>query len=203
MHRNGRNFAHMKLIDLSLNQYIEKAMDTSSVPGGGSVAALCGALSASLAVMVLNISGADDITCDLYDVHSDFLKENIDKDSSSFDDVLKAFKLPKDTDDEKKIRSAAIQRGYIKAIDVPLSTMEEAGKILSLMAEHLPLMGKEAFSDSLIAADLARTAVRGAAHTVRLNLASLKDKNLKASYENRMVRIERNAEKHFQRIQNY
>lgn len=203
MHRNGRNFAHMKLIDLSLNQYIEKAMDTSSVPGGGSVAALCGALSASLAVMVLSISGADDITCDLYDVHSDFLKENIDKDSSSFDDVLKAFKLPKDTDDEKKIRSAAIQRGYIKAIDVPLSTMEEAGKILSLMAEHLPLMGEEAFSDTLIAADLARTAVRGAAHTVRLNLASLKDKKLKVSYENRMVKIERNAEKHFQRIQNY
>lgn len=193
----------MKLIDLSLNQYIEKAMDKTSVPGGGSVAALCGALSASLAVMVLRLSGADDIICDLYDAHSEFLRENVDKDSTSFDDVLKAFKLPKDTEKDIKIRSDAIQKGYIKAIDVPLSTMEESGKILSLMAEHLPLMGEEAFSDTLIASDLARSAVRGAAHTVRLNLASLKDKNLKASYENRMVKIERNAEKHFQRIQNY
>ena len=132
----------MKLIDLSLNQYIEKAMDKTSVPGGGSVAALCGALSASLAVMVLRLSGVDDIICDLYDVHSEFLKENIDKDSSSFDDVLKAFKLPKDTEKDIKIRSDAIQKGYIKAIDVPLSTMEESGKILSLMAvsyTHLTL----------------------------------------------------------------
>lgn len=193
----------MKLIDLSLNQYIEKAMDKTSVPGGGSVAALCGALSASLAVMVLRLSGVDDIICDLYDVHSEFLKENIDKDSSSFDDVLKAFKLPKDTEKDIKIRSDAIQKGYIKAIDVPLSTMEESGKILSLMAEHLPLMGEEAFSDTLIASDLARSAVRGAAHTVRLNLASLRDEELKVSYENRMVKIERNAEKHFRMIQNY
>ncbi len=193
----------MKLIDLSLNQYIEKAMDKTSVPGGGSVAALCGALSASLAVMVLRLSGVDDIICDLYDVHSEFLKENIDKDSSSFDDVLKAFKLPKDTEKDIKIRSDAIQKGYIKAIDVPLSTMEESGKILSLMAEHLPLMGEEAFSDTLIASDLARSAVRGAAHTVRLNLASLRDEELKASYEKRMAQIEGNAEKHFRMIQNY
>lgn len=193
----------MKLVDLSLNQYIEKAMDKTSVPGGGSVAALCGALSASLAVMVLRLSGADDIICDLYDVHSEFLRENIDKDSTSFEDVLKAFKLPKDTEKDIKIRSDAIQKGYIKAIDVPLSTMEESGKVLSLMAEHLPLMGEEAFSDTLIASDLARSAVRGAAHTVRLNLASLRDEELKVSYEKRMAQIEGNAEKHFRMIQNY
>lgn len=193
----------MKLIDLSVSQYIEKAADKTSMPGGGSVAALCGALASSLAVMVLKLSGVDDITWGLYDVHSEFLQENIDKDSTSFDDVLKAFKLPKNTEEEIKIRSAAIQKGYIKAIDVPLSTMEEAGKVLDLMAKHLPLMGEEAFSDALIAADLARTALRGAAHTVRLNLASLKDETLKASYEKRMAQIERNAKIHYEAIQGF
>ena len=173
------------------------------MPGGGSVAALCGALASSLAVMVLKLSGVDDITWGLYDVHSEFLQENIDKDSTSFDDVLKAFKLPKNTEEETKIRSAAIQKGFIKAIDVPLSTMEEAGKVLDLMAKHLPLMGEEAFSDALIAADLARTALRGAAHTVRLNLASLKDETLKASYEKRMAQIEGNAKIHYEAIQGF
>lgn len=193
----------MKLIDLSVSQYIEKAADKTSMPGGGSVAALCGALASSLAVMVLKLSGVDDITWGLYDVHSEFLQENIDKDSTSFDDVLKAFKLPKNTEEEIKIRSAAIQKGYIKAIDVPLSTMEESGKVLDLMAKHLPLMGEEAFSDALIAADLARTALRGAAHTVRLNLASLKDETLKASYEKRMAQIEGNAKIHYEAIQGF
>lgn len=203
MYCNGRDYAYMKLIDLSVSQYIEKAADKTSMPGGGSVAALCGALASSLAVMVLKLSGVDDITWGLYDVHSEFLQENIDKDSTSFDDVLKAFKLPKNTEEETKIRSAAIQKGYIKAIDVPLSTMEEAGKVLDLMAKHLPLMGEEAFSDALIAADLARTALRGAAHTVRLNLASLKDETLKASYEKRMAQIERNAKIHYEAIQGF
>lgn len=203
MHCNGRDYAYMKLIDLSVSQYIEKAADKTSMPGGGSVAALCGALASSLAVMVLKLSGVDDITWGLYDVHSEFLQENIDKDSTSFDDVLKAFKLPKNTEEEIKIRSAAIQKGYIKAIDVPLSTMEESGKVLDLMAKHLPLMGEEAFSDALIAADLARTALRGAAHTVRLNLASLKDETLKASYEKRMAQIEGNAKIHYEAIQGF
>lgn len=193
----------MKLIDLSVGQYIEKAADKTSMPGGGSVAALCGALASSLAVMVLKLSGIDDITWGLYEVHSEFLQENIDKDSTSFDDVLKAYKLPKNTEEEIKIRSAAIQKGYIKAIDVPLSTMEEACKVLDLMAKHLPLMGEEAFSDALIAADLARTAVRGASHTVRLNLASLKDEELKASYEKRMAQIEGNATIHYEAIQGF
>lgn len=203
MYCDGRDYAYMKLIDLSVSQYIEKAADKTSMPGGGSVAALCGALASSLAVMVLKLSGVDDITWGLYDVHSEFLQENIDKDSTSFDDVLKAFKLPKNTEEETKIRSAAIQKGYIKAIDVPLSTMEEAGKVLDLMAKHLPLMGEEAFSDALIAADLARTALRGAAHTVRLNLASLKDETLKASYEKRMAQIEGNAKIHYEAIQGF
>lgn len=203
MHCNGRDYAYMKLIDLSVSQYIEKAADKTSMPGGGSVAALCGALASSLAVMVLKLSGVDDITWGLYDVHSEFLQENIDKDSTSFDDVLKAFKLPKNTEEEIKIRSAAIQKGYIKAIDVPLSTMEEAGKVLDLMAKHLPLVGEEAFSDALIAADLARTALRGAAHTVRLNLASLKDETLKASYEKRMAQIEGSAKIHYEAIQGF
>lgn len=203
MYCDGRDYAYMKLIDLSVSQYIEKAADKTSMPGGGSVAALCGALASSLAVMVLKLSGVDDITWGLYDVHSEFLQENIDKDSTSFDDVLKAFKLSKNTEEETKIRSAAIQKGYIKAIDVPLSTMEEAGKVLDLMAKHLPLMGEEAFSDALIAADLARTALRGAAHTVRLNLASLKDETLKASYEKRMAQIEGSAKIHYEAIQGF
>lgn len=175
----------MKLVDMRLTDYIKKAEDMTSVPGGGSIAALCGALSASLAAMVLNLSGAEDAATD-YGKYSEVLQKNIDDDSTSFDDVLKAFRMAKTTEEEKKIRSLAIQEGYKRAIDVPLSTMEAACGVVETLKAQEALIGDEALSDLYMAADLALTAFNGAKDTAMINVAALKDDATRSVYSEKI-----------------
>ena len=175
----------MKLVDMRLTDYIKKAEDKTSVPGGGSIAALCGALSASLAAMVLNLSGAEDAAKD-YEKYSEMLQKNIDDDSTSFDDVLKAFRMAKTTEEEKKIRSLAIQEGYKRAIDVPLSTMEAALGVVETLKAQEALIGDEALSDLYMAAGLALTAFNGAKDTAMINVAALKDDATRSVYSEKI-----------------
>ena len=175
----------MKLANMSLRDYIKKAEDTSSVPGGGSISALCGALAASLAAMVLNLSGAEE-QAKAYEKFSDTLLENIDEDSTSFDDVLKAFRMAKTTEEEKKIRNLAIEEGYKRAIDVPLSTMEAALGVVETLKAQEEFIGDEALSDLYMAADLALTAFNGAKDTAMLNVDALRDDATKSVYRERI-----------------
>lgn len=175
----------MKLANMSLRDYIKKAEDTSSVPGGGSISALCGALAASLAAMVLNLSGAEE-QAKAYEKFSDTLLENIDEDSTSFDDVLKAFRMAKTTEEEKKIRNLAIEEGYKRAIDVPLSTMEAVLGVVETLKAQEEFIGDEALSDLYMAADLALTAFNGAKDTAMLNVDALKDDATKSVYRERI-----------------
>lgn len=175
----------MKLANMSLRDYIKKAEDTSSVPGGGSISALCGALAASLAAMVLNLSGAEE-QAKAYEKFSDTLLENIDEDSTSFDDVLKAFRMEKTTEEEKKIRNLAIEEGYKRAIDVPLSTMEAALGVVETLKAQEEFIGDEALSDLYMAADLALTAFNGAKDTAMLNVDALRDDATKSVYRERI-----------------
>lgn len=175
----------MKLANMSLRDYIKKAEDTSSVPGGGSISALCGALAASLAAMVLNLSGAEE-QAKAYEKFSDTLLENIDEDSTSFDDVLKAFRMAKTTEEEKKIRNLAIEEGYKRAIDVPLSTMEAALGVVETLKAQEEFIGDEALSDLTMAADLALTAFNGAKDTAMLNVDALRDDATKSVYRERI-----------------
>lgn len=175
----------MKLADMRLSDYIKKAEDTSSVPGGGSIAALCGALAASLAAMVLNLSGAE-TQAKAYGKFSDRLRENIDEDSTSFDDVLKAFRMEKTTEEEKKMRNLAIEEGYKRAIDVPLSTMEASLGVVQTLKEQEEFIGDEALSDLYMAADLALTAFNGAKDTAMLNVAALKDEATGSVYREKI-----------------
>lgn len=184
----------MKLVDMSLYDYIIKAQDKSSVPGGGSVAALCGALAASLAAMVLNLSGAEDMAKE-YDIFSKQLRANIDDDSTSFDGVLKAFRMPKTTEEEKKARRLAIEEGYKEAIEVPILTMQSSCLIVERLIKHEAYIGDEALSDLYLAADLALTAFNGAKDTAMINVEALKDDATRAVYEDKIEDIiERMAE---------
>ncbi len=184
----------MKLVDMSLNDYIIKAQDKSSVPGGGSVAALCGALAASLAAMVLKLSGAEEQAKE-YDIFSKQLRRNIDDDSTSFDGVLKAFRMPKTTEEEKKARRLAIEEGYKEAIEVPILTMQSSCLIVERLIKHEAYIGDEALSDLYLAADLAITAFNGAKDTAMINIKALKDDATRAVYEDKIEDIiERMAE---------
>ena len=190
----------MKLVDMSLYDYIIKAQDKSSVPGGGSVAALCGALAASLAAMVLNLSGAEDMAKE-YDIFSKQLRANIDDDSTSFDGVLKAFRMPKTTEEEKKGRRLAIEEGYKEAIDVPILTMQSSYLIIYTLIKHEAYIGDEALSDLYLAADLALTAFNGAKDTAMINVEALKDDATRAVYEDKIESMMETMTEAYDRLQ--
>lgn len=190
----------MKLVDMSLNDYIIKAQDKISVPGGGSVAALCGALAASLAAMVLNLSGAEDMAKE-YDIFSKQLRANIDDDSTSFDGVLKAFRMPKTTEEEKKARRLAIEEGYKEAIDVPILTMQSSYLIIYTLIKHEAYIGDEALSDLYLAADLALTAFNGAKDTAMINVEALKDDATRAVYEDKIESMIETMTEAYDRLQ--
>lgn len=190
----------MKLVDMSLNDYIRKAQDKSSVPGGGSVAALCGALAASLAAMVLNLSGAEDMAKE-YDIFSEQLRANIDDDSTSFDGVLKAFRMPKTTEEEKKARRLVIEEGYKEAIDVPILTMQSSYLIIYTLIKHEAYIGDEALSDLYLAADLALTAFNGAKDTAMINVEALKDDATRAVYEDKIESMTETMTEAYDRLQ--
>jgi len=103
------------------------------------------------------------------------LLELVDEDTTAFNDVMKAFKMPKVTNEEKEVRSAAIQKGYKRAIDTPLST---AHCCIDVLRTALPVAqkgNKSSISDAGVGADMALSGLMGALMNVNINLPSIKD----------------------------
>lgn len=187
----------------TLQEFLATTASAEPVPGGGSVAALSGALAAALAEMVANLTLGKEkyqevetqMQADraaLTDSRERLLKL-IDTDAQAFDRVMQAFKLPKDTDAAKSTRAAAIQEGLKEAALVPMSIAEEA---LTLMerAERMVRSGNaNAVTDALVAAMMARTAVLSAALNVRINLGSIKDEDFVRRAAAQVEKLEQQA----------
>lgn len=170
---------------MKITEFLEATASDAPVPGGGSVAALSAGISASLVAMVANLTvgkknyeAVNDEMAGISAKATPCLQsfvEAIDKDAESFDAVMKAFKLPKETDEEKAARTEAIQTGMKAAANVPLETAREAFKLFELI-EPIVLRGNSnAVTDGAVAAMMARAAVLGAIYNVRINLGSIKD----------------------------
>lgn len=173
------------LLKYELGEFLEKAKDKTSIPGGGAICALSGSMAASLAIMVYELSRDKIegviIEKKIKEVEKSFLilRDNIDRDGSAFDRALKAFKLPKDTEEEREYRSLEIQEGYIEAIKVPLSTMEESVNLVKILRELALEASLHVLTDVDIAAGLIGSSVKGASITIDLNLKSIKNPQLK------------------------
>jgi formiminotetrahydrofolate cyclodeaminase len=178
------------LIDLNLNEFIEITASKEPVPGGGSVSALCGALSAALARMVADLTIGRKKYIDVEDemraivpVMSDArdkFTRYIDEDSDSYAAVMAAFGLPKETELQKEERSAAIQQATLGAAMVPLNVARLAVQIMDTIAILANKGNQNAVTDACVAMMAARTAALGAILNVRINIASLKDTELAA-----------------------
>lgn len=193
----------MKLADLSITSFLEKTASKEPVPGGGSIAALNAAIATALGTMVTNLTigrkkyagkEADmESAAERLNVQRKRLTELIDLDSEAYDRVFSAFKLPKETDEEKAYRSAAIEEATKHAAEIP---MEVAQTALRAMPDIL-YIGQEgnanAITDSCVAMMCARTAVRGALLNVRINLASLQDESYIDRMRNEAEEIEARA----------
>jgi len=176
----------MGLINQTLNEFAANLASGAPTPGGGSASAYAGALGVSLYIMVLEVEHTkSEDPAQLNKLVKELLplKERllvlVDLDTQAFDAVMKAFKLPKETEEEKATRRAAIQSAMVHAAEVPLETMNTALKAL-MMGEMVVEKGaKTAASDVGVGTLLLAAAIAGAGYNVEINLPSIKDEAIK------------------------
>jgi glutamate formiminotransferase/formiminotetrahydrofolate cyclodeaminase len=176
-----------KLVSLSLKSFANETASESPAPGGGSISAYLGALSASLATMVANLSshkrGWDDRWKEFSDYAAqgqllkDKLLQIVDEDTRAFNQIMNAFGLPKETDDEKKARRKAIQDATLHAIEVPFEAMKLSLHAMQLCEAMAELGNPNSVSDAGVGALAARAAVLGAFLNVKINGSGLDNKN--------------------------
>ena len=174
------------LVDLTVKEFLNKVAGSDPVPGGGSIAALNGAVASALAAMVANLT----IGKKGYEEHEELMKHisevalqvkdtfigDIDRDSEAYDSVFACFKMPKATDEEKAARSAALQEATLYATQVPLRTMKTAFGVFEIVRAMAAVGNPNSVSDAGVGALAARSAVLGAGLNVRINAAGLKDR---------------------------
>lgn len=173
------------LTELTIKEFINKVISNDPVPGGGSVSALNGALAGALAAMVANLTvgrkkyaEVNDIMVELssrFEKMSQRLIEDVDRDSDAYNRVFAAFKLPKETDEEKIVRSEAIQRETKYAAQVPMEVARAVYEVLPMIDTVAQKGNSNAITDACVSMMCARTAILGALLNVRINLTSIKD----------------------------
>lgn len=191
------------LKDLGLQGFIDQLESSEPVPGGGSVAALSSALASALAAMVANLTvgkkNYEDVSEKMESLakvmsgHKSVFVDMIDKDANSFDSVMKAFKLPKETDEEKKHRTDMIQDGMKYAASVPLEVAEKTAMLFDDIQILVEQGNKNAQTDALVAAMMARTAILSALYNVKINLGSIKDEAYVEQMKTRVSELEKLA----------
>ena len=174
------------LVKMTVKGFAEETSRESPAPGGGSVAAYMGALGAALGTMVANLSshkpGWDDRWeefsrwADKGQALSDELLVLVDEDTRAFNKIMEAFGLPKKTDEDKRLRAEAIQAATLFATQVPLQTMQAAFGAFELCQAMAEQGNPNSVSDAGVGALAARAAVLGAGLNVKINAASLKDR---------------------------
>ena len=165
---------------------VDEVSRDSPAPGGGSVAALSGSLGVALGVMVANLctskAGFEVRKKELSKIAEEgqeikeFLVNAIDEDTNAFDKVIKAMRMPKDSDTEKKLRDGKMQEGYKAATGIPLETVEYCCKALEICERISKLMDDSMASDVGSGAHMSIAGAQSAAYNVKINLKSIKDK---------------------------
>lgn len=170
----------------SLQKYLEELSSNSPTPGGGNVAALCGTLAASLGTMVCNLTIGKkkylDVEAEMNEIkvklnaYSEKFLMLAKNDNEAFDRVMDAFKLPKETEEQKKLRAEAIEKSTLEATSVP-------GNVINICHEMLPLLetiakkgNQNSLSDAGVAISLISTASESAYLNVLINFTALTDK---------------------------
>ncbi len=176
-----------KLIDMTCTGFANETASESPAPGGGSIAAYMGALGASLATMVANLSSHKAGWDERWEEFSDWAEKGqqikdellflVDEDTNAFNKIMDAFGLPKGTDEEKAARTAAIQEATKYAIEVPFRTMQRAFDAFEVIKAMAEVGNPNSVSDAGVGALCARSAVMGAYLNVKINAGDLKDKS--------------------------
>ncbi len=182
----------MKLAELKTAEFVDLLASDAPAPGGGSAAALEGALGAALTAMVCSLTIGKKKYAEFEELAAEAQKKAadlkarfvdvMDRDTDAFNVVSAAFGMPKATDEEKAARSAAIQKGLEGCTKTPFEMMELAAETLELTASILGKSNDSAASDLGVSALSLRAAIQGAWLNVLINIGSLKNKELAEDY---------------------
>ena len=178
------------LMNQKVVDFVDEVSRDTPAPGGGSIAALAGALGAALASMVANLSVGKgefdaqyDKLCDLAEQAQkvkDELVHTVDADTEAFNEVLDAMRMAKDTPEQIATRDAALCEGYKSAARVPLRTAGLCGKTLRLCLDAAQIGNQAVMSDAGVGALMALAGVQGAIYNVRINLPNITDEKFVA-----------------------
>ncbi len=175
------------LVEMKVTDFVDEVSRESPAPGGGSIAALAGALGVSLSSMVSNLTANKRGSADVDDILNEAaekcqeikfkLVKAVDEDTNAFNQYMAAMRMPKKTDAEKKKRNDAMQEGLKVAVQVPYSTAQlscEAIEIAMTVAQH---GNPNSITDVGVGAQSAYTGVLGGIYNVLINLKDIKDKD--------------------------
>ena len=204
----------MKLVELDVLKFLDVVDSNSPAPGGGSVSALASSLGASLARMVAHLSFgkknyealADDVKAKFVANFDELLKiknelnDLIDRDSEAYNTVMAAYKLPKETDEEKATRSVEIQKSLKYAIQTPYDIVVLSGKAISLLGEILANGNQNAITDIGVGTMLLMVGLEGGILNVKVNLTSIEDAAYVEKITKEIYNIKAVAEKEKERI---
>lgn len=183
----------MKLVDLSVRDFLNIVDSKSPAPGGGSVSALVSALGCTLGRMVAHLTFDKKKYKELpegeqvffknsfeeIDNYRKVLEELVDKDTEAYNLVMSAYKLPKESDDEKKIRKITIEKNLKLAIETPLEICKISKKTLKALKIILKYGNKNAITDLGVSAILLYSGIEGGILNVKVNLSGLDDERFK------------------------
>lgn len=193
----------MILTDLTVKGFLAETAGQEPVPGGGSISALNGSIAAALAEMVANLTIGKkkyvEMEAEMQTIATEaaaIQKElvlDIDRDSDAYNKVFAAFKLPKETEEEKAVRSAQIQEMTKYAASVPMEVARRVHSLLPLIEAVVAKGNQNAITDGCVAMMCARTAIIGALLNVRINLTSIKDEDFVKTHTEEANAIEADA----------
>ena len=175
-----------RLVDLTVKEFANETARESPAPGGGSVSAYMGAMGAALGTMVANLSSHKPGWDERWEEFARYAEQGmaiqeellhlVDEDTEAFNRIMAAFGMPKGNEEEKRLRSAAIQEATLFAAQVPLQTMKMAMRVFPLCRAMVEKGNPNSVSDAGVGTLAARAAVLGAGMNVKINASSLKDK---------------------------
>lgn len=195
----------MSFTEKTLQTFLDELASAEPVPGGGSVAALSGALGAALVAMVCRLTigkkGYEAVSAEMQTIlpRAEALRRELadlmQADTDAYACVMDAYGLPKTTNDEKNARERAIQAALQRAADIPLRVAEACAQVLALARVVAEKGNKNAASDGGVGALMAEAGLRGAAFNVTINLGSIHDAAFVQDRRARVARLLAEAER--------
>ncbi|MFN6380177.1 MAG: glutamate formimidoyltransferase [Flavobacteriales bacterium] len=193
-----------RLVDMTLRAFADETASESPAPGGGSISAYVGALGASLGAMVANLSSHKRGWDDRWEEFSEWAEKGVyyqqqlmalvDEDTRAFNKIMESFGLPKGTDEEKAIRSKAIEDASKYAMEIPYRTAELALESMQVMQRMVEIGNPNSITDAGVGVLCARAAVLGAVMNVRINAGGIKDKSFTEPLLAKAKELEQKAE---------